>query len=243
MKKLQISNKNNQNKMKILKLLLLFICFSSLILTSCEKEEINESLAIGLWKQISVTEDGTEMELTPEQESCKILIEANGMCRYYHQSFRDYNNGQGPTTFYGTWSILDNKWINFTTDKWQFVPSVTSDSNKVVLSYTTDSNDVVIIDTMASVKNQWEKYHIQSRFTILQLTDDLLEIQLKTFEGEKKYALLFAPAGEDFIEITTAEDPEDSYSPELVTDDNYWIIREEFRTLKTYVFSFQRENY
>jgi hypothetical protein len=223
--------------MKIFKLLLLTTCFSTVIFTSCEKEEINEGLAIGLWKQISVTEDGTEMELTPEQESCKILIEANGICRYYHQSFRDYGNGQGPTTFYGTWNILDNKWINLTTDKWQFVPSVSSDSNKVLLTYAGG-----FIDTIANVKAQWKKYHIQSRFTILQLTNDLLEIRLKTFEGEKKYALLFAPTGEDFIETSTDES-EITYSPKLVTDDNYWIIREEFRTLKTYVFTFQRENY
>lgn len=223
--------------MKIFKLLLLATCFSTVVLTSCEKEEINEDLAIGLWKQISVTEDGVEMEQTPEQESCKMLIEANGLCRYYHQSFRNYGNGQGPTTFYGTWNILDNKWINLTTDKWQFVPSVSSDSNKVLLTYAGS-----FIDTIANVKAQWKKYHIQSRFTILQLTNDILEIRLKTFEGEKKYALLFAPAGEDFIETSTDES-EITYSPKLVTDDNYWIIREEFRTLKTYVFTFQRENY
>lgn len=224
--------------MKIIKLLFLSACFSSVILISCEKEEVDENLAIGLWKQISVTEDGAEMKLTPEQENCKILIEANGICRYYHQSFKSYNNNLGPTNFYGTWSILDNKWINLTTDKWQFVPSLSTDSSKVILTYISGSN----IDTLASVKNQWKKYHIQSRFTILQLSNDVLEIRLKTFEGEKKYAQLFAPASEDFLETGLTES-EITYSPKLVTDDNYWIIREEFRTLKTYVFTFQRENY
>ncbi|HAM97094.1 MAG TPA: hypothetical protein DCQ26_00630 [Marinilabiliales bacterium] len=208
------------------------------ILSSCKKEDTNEGMAVGLWKQVSVTEDGAKMALTPEQEACKILIEANGICRYYHQAFMSYNNGQGPTTFYGTWSMLDGQWLNLTTDKWQFVPSLRSDSSKVVLTYTDG-----IIDTIASVKKQWNQYHIQSRFTILQLTDDVLEIRLKTFVGEKKYALLFAPDPEDFIEIKTAASIDGSYSPKLVTDDNYWTIRKEYQTLKTYVFTFERENY
>jgi hypothetical protein len=232
--------------MNIYKLLLiLFLPFT--ILSSCKKEELNEGMAIGLWTQVSVTEDGTEMTLAPEQEACKILIEANGICRYYHQAFLSYNNGDGPTAFYGTWSILDGQWINFTSDRWKFVPSVTSDSNKVVLSYLQDTLEngtiVNIIDTTVSVKKQWDRYHVQSRFTILQLTDDLMEIRIKTFEGEKKYAFLFAPNPEDFIEIRNSATIDGSYSPELVTDDNYWIIRKEFQTLKTFVFKFKRENY
>ena len=224
--------------MKILKLLFFAISLSTAILISCEKDEFDESLAIGLWKQISVTEDGVEMELSPEQQTCKMLIEANGICRYYHQTFANYNNGAGPTSFYGTWSILDDKWINLTTDKWKFEPSLTSDSNKVVLTYNGG-----IIDTIKSVKTQWKKYHIQSRFTIMQLTGDIMEIRLKTFIGEKKYALLFAPSPEDFIDVSASESMVDPYFPELVTDDNYWIINKEFKTIKTYIFTFQRDNY
>lgn len=226
-------------KLYILLILLLPLMFFS----SCQDEKYDESSVLGLWKQVSVTEDGVAMTLTPEQEACEILIEANGISRYYHQSFMNYNDGDGPTSFYGTWSMLDGTWINFTTDKWQFVPTLTTDSCKVSLTYKKDSDNQTIIDTLTSVKKQWSKYHIQSRFTILRLTDTEMEIRLKTFVGEKKYAFLFAPDPADFIELKTVASGAVNYSPKLVTDDNYWIIRKEFQTLKTYVFTFRRENY
>lgn len=226
--------------MKTIRILLILL-MPVIILSSCQEEGFEEGPVIGLWKQVSVTKDGTEMVLAPEQEACQLLIEANGMLRYYHRSLERFNNGNGPTTFFGTWSMLDGTWINFTTDKWQFVPVLSSDSAKVSLSYKTIDNTTVI-DTITSVKKQWNKYHIQSRFTILQLTDNTLQIRIKTFEGEKKYALLFAPEPEDFIELGTTSGKV-SYCPKLVTDDNYWTIRQEYRTLKTYVFTFEREDY
>jgi hypothetical protein len=222
-----------------------FILILSLVLySSCKKDSFGESAATGLWQQVSVTEDGLPMDLTPEQETCQLLIEANGAYRYYHQSFKNFNSGSGPTKFYGTWSMLDGQWINFTTDKWQFIPTLTSDSNKVVLSYKKDAiTKLTVIDTLASVQKQWSLYHIQSRFTILQLSADELEIRLKTFEGEKKYAQLFAPAPSDFIELKTVVAGKANYIPKLVTNDNYWTIRKEFQTLKTYVFKFRKETY
>lgn len=214
------------------------------IIVSCKKDVFEESAMAGLWKQVSITEDGVPMTLTSEQESCQLLLEANGACRYYHQSFIMYNNGSGPTKFYGTWSMLDGKWINFTTEKWQFVPTLTSDSNKVVLTYKKDSKGIITgIDTLASVQKQWSQYHIQSRFTILQLSADEMEIRLKTFVGEKKYALLFAPVPTDFIELKTVAAGKVNYIPKLVTDNNYWTIRKEFQTLKTYIFKFRKETY
>jgi hypothetical protein len=220
------------------------LIFSLLLYSSCKKESFEENSATGLWQQVSVTEDGIPMALTPEQETCKLLIEANGAYRYYHQSFKNYNNGAGPTKFYGTWSMLDGKWINFTTDKWQFIPTLTSDSNKVILSYKKDAiTKLTVIDTLTSVQKQWSLYHIQSRFTILQLSADEMEIRLKTFVGEKKYALLFAPSPSDFFELKTVAAGKPNYIPKLVTDDNYWTIRKEFQTLKTYVFKFRKETY
>lgn len=220
------------------------LIFLLVVIFSCKKDTYVESSVSGLWQQVSVTEDGTPMTLTPEQESCRILIEANGACRYYNQSFKKYNSGSGPTVFYGTWSMLDGKWINFTTDKWQFIPTLTSDSNKVVLTYKKDaSNKIIGIDTLTSVQRQWSQYHIQSRFTILQLTADEMEIRLKTFEGEKKYALIFAPVPSDFIELKSAAAGKANYIPKLVTNQNYWTIRKEFQTLKTYVFKFRKETY
>jgi hypothetical protein len=221
--------------------LLLLICLL-LLGWSCTDETFDESVTIGLWKQVSVTEDGVEMTLAPEQQSCKLLIESNGICRVYHTSFAKYGNGNGPTSFYGTWSMLDGQWVNITTDKWQFIPQLTTDSAKVVLVYKT-VNKISVIDTLASVKKQWNKYHIQSRFSILKLTENEMEIRLKTFVGEKKYALLFTPDPTDFIETTAIGSSAVTFSPKLVTNSNYWDIRKEFQTLKTYVFKFEREDY
>ena len=222
----------------------IILIFSLFALSACEKDIYEESSVIGLWKQVSVTEDGTPMTLTSEQENCQLLLEANGVCRYYNQSFTKYNSGSGPTRFYGSWSMLDGKWINFTTEKWQFIPTLTTDSNKVVLAYKKDAdNKITGVDTLASVQRQWAQYHIQSRFSILQLSANEMEIRLKTFEGEKKYALLFAPAPSDFIELKTVAPGKANYIPKLVTDQNYWTIRKEFQTLKTYVFKFRKETY
>lgn len=215
------------------------LLISVLAFCSCNEEVDYGNNVSGLWKQVSVTEDGVPMNLTPEQAACELLIDANGVYSCYHRSFSSYNKGDGPTSFYGTWSILDNKWINFTTDKWQFIASVSSDSAKVKLSYKKNSSE---IDTSTSVQRQWSRYHIQSRFTILKLNDKEMEIRLKTFVGEKKYALLFAPDPSDFIEIPPSTGKV-IYIPKLVTDNNYWIIQKEFRTLKTYIFKFQKETY
>jgi hypothetical protein len=209
-------------------------------LYSCEEEGYDEMGAVGLWKQVSVTEDGIEMNLAPEQQNCRLLLDANGVSRYYHQAFQSYNNGNGPTEFNGTWSMLEGTWMNLTTDKWQLIASLSSDSNKVVLSYKSGTN---IIDTLASVQKQWRSFHIQSRFTILKLTNDEMEIRLKTFVGEKKYAMIFAPHPADFLEMKNTAAGTPNYIPTLVTDQNYWTIKKEFQTLKTYVYKFRKETY
>ena len=219
---------------------LLFFFFPVFAFFSCEEEADYANSMPGLWKQVSVTEDGTPMALTPEQESCRLLIEANGIYRCYHKSFSSYNKGNGPTSFYGTWSVLDDKWVNLTTDKWKLIASVSSDSAKVTYNYKTSPSTE--IDTTATLKKQWSRYHIQSRFTILKLTDTEMEIRMKTFVGEKKYAMIFAPDPSDFMELKVDEGTV-NYSPGLVTDQNYWTIQKEFRTLKTYVFKFEKETY
>jgi hypothetical protein len=226
---------------------LLILLLPVMVLLSCKDEMYDESAMIGLWKQVSISEDGVELALAPEQENCQILIESNGICRYYHEAFKSYNNGVGPTSFYGTWSLLDDKWINFTTDKWQFIPTITTDSNKVKLDYKkiirAPGDTITVIDTLISVRKQWSKYHIQSRFTILQLSATEMEIRLKTFVGEKKYAFIFAPDPADFIELKPVAAGTLNYIPKLVTDQNYWAIRKEFQTLKTYIFKFKKETY
>ena len=221
---------------------LFILLFPIFLLQSCVQEQFPASNMTGLWKQVSVTEDGVEMILTPEQKSCELLIDANGVYRCYQQTFSSYNKGNGPTTFYGTWSLLDDKWVNFTTDKWEIIATLSTDSAKVNLSYKTNASNVTVIDTTTTVQKQWAKYHIQSRFTILKLTATEMEIRLKTYVGEKKYALLFAPDPADFVELNVAAG-KINYSPKLVTDANYWIIQKELRTQKTYIYKFQKQSF
>lgn len=222
--------------------LLILLLVPIITLNSCVEEKFPESNLTGLWKQVSVSEDGVDMVLTPEQLSCQLLIDANGVYRCYQTTFSSYNKGNGPTTFYGTWSLLDDRWVNFTTDKWELIATLSGDSAKVNLTYKKNANNVTVIDTTASALKQWSKYHIQSRFTLLKLTEDELEIRLKTFVGEKKYALLFAPDPADFIELNVAAG-KINYSPKLVTDANYWTIQKELRAQKTYVFRFQKQSF
>ena len=70
-----------------------------------------------------------------------------------------------------------------------------------------------------------------------------MEIRLKTFVGEKNYALLFAPNPTDFIELKPAQAGKPIYTPKLVSDQNYWVIRKELQTLKTYIFKFRKVSY
>jgi hypothetical protein len=143
--------------------------------------------------------------------------------------------------------MLEGTWINFSTDKWQLIAPLRTDSDKVVLAYKkviiAPQDTISVIDTLNSVQKQWSQFHIQSRFTILQLSASDMEIRLKTFVGEKKYALLFAPSPSDFIELKPAPAGKSIYIPKLVTDQNYWIIRTELQTLKTYIFKFKKVTY
>lgn len=227
----------------------LFILLNAIVIvSSCQNEEIyNEDMAVGLWKQVSVTEDGQPVTLKPEQQNCQLLIEQNGVCRIYHQTFNNYNNGNGPTNFFGTWSLTDGKWLNITTDKWQFITAISTDSAKIKLDYKkvviAPGDTITVIDTLKNVKKQWSKFHIQSRFTIVQLSENQMEIRLKTFVGEKKYAFIFAPDSDDFVELKPVDAGAVNYSPKLVTNENFWTIRKEFQTLKTYVFKFERKTY
>jgi len=222
--------------MKSINKLMLWLIVVQLF-TSCDEVNFPASKLSGTWKQVAVLEDGVE---DPAQaNSCYLLFEPNGICRFSHNTFTQYAGS--PTSFYGTWSILDDTWLNISTDKWQLIASVTTDSAKVNLSYKKNALNQTVIDTTTSVLKQWSKYHIQSRFTILKLSDNELEIRLKTFVGEKKYALLFAPAAADFVELKV-EPGKVNYSPKLITDDNYWTTQKEFRTLKTYIYRFRKES-
>jgi CMP-2-keto-3-deoxyoctulosonic acid synthetase len=72
--------------------------------------------------------------------------------------------------------------------------------------------------------NQWAKNHILTRFTILSLSDSRLEIRLKTYAGEKKYSALFVEGDRP-----------------LITTTNLDAINEEYKTLKTCIYTFRKE--
>lgn len=213
--------------------------FALLLITACDDVQFPESSMTGLWQQVEITEDNVPMLLSAQQQSLQLLIEPNGVYRGNHQAFAHYLDGDGPTTFYGTWNITDDRWVDFTTDKWQLIAALSNDSGKVMLTYKVNEQNQQVIDTTATVQKQWTRYHIPSRFSIIKLTDQELEIRLKTFVGEKRYSLLFAPDPKDFVELKVAAG-RINYAPKLLTDDNYWEVFHEFRTLKTYHYKFRK---
>lgn len=73
-------------------------------------------------------------------------------------------------------------------------------------------------------EDQWFKNHILTRFTILKLSNSQLEIRIRTYEGERKYSALF-------VENT----------PPLLTESNFTEIDTEYKTLKTYIYTFRKK--
>lgn len=208
------------------------------LISSCENEKFPAVAISGLWKQVAMLEDN--LDITTQADSCYLLFDSNGILRISHNAFARYAGV--PNSFFGTWSVLDDTWLNVTTDKWKPVASVSTDSARVNLIFKKDALNQTVIDTTATVQRQWTRYHLQSRFTILKLTDNEMEIRIKTFVGERKYALLFMPHPTDFQELVV-DAGKINYSPKLITDHNYWEVQNEYRTLKTYIFKFRKENY
>jgi hypothetical protein len=74
--------------------------------------------------------------------------------------------------------------------------------------------------------NSYEPYPI--RFTMLNLTDQELEIRIKTVIGERKKMVLFTPVAQDSLELLTDE--------EILALDRY------NKTLKTWVYRFTKQD-
>lgn len=72
--------------------------------------------------------------------------------------------------------------------------------------------------------NQWKKNHFRIRFSILSITDKNMEIRVKTYVGEKSFSTLFIERARP-----------------IVTKDNYDSLNGEFKTIKTYIFSFRKQ--
>jgi len=163
---------------------------------SCEKNDNTKiDLISGLWVQEKVTEDGQEMSLPPEQSSLSLLIESNGVYRSYAK------DAVVQKDHYGAWSITDDTWLELTVDTWHYVADPVS----------------------LSPANQWIKNHLLTRFTILSLSNDQLEIRLKTYVGDKTYSALFIEQARP-----------------VITSDNFDGISQAYKTLKTYIYTFKR---
>jgi len=167
-----------------------------LFFSSCKEEELNLDLFSGLWVQEQITEDGQLMVLSGKEQTLRLLIESNGVYRSFA------TDGTTPDEHYGTWIVTDNKWIDFTADAWHIKTKPTEDNP---------------IGT-------WAKNHVLNRFSILSVTNDKMEIRIKTYLGEKKYAPLFVDHGHPDLTLENVEN-----------------IENEFKTYKTYVFTFKKE--
>jgi hypothetical protein len=184
---------------------LLFIAMTILLpfffLSACTEDNDEKAGQItGLWIQEQITEDGQVMNLPIEQQSLSLLFESNGVYRTYAKEALTEKE------HFGAWSITDNTWLEVTADIWRI------SANPLTLK----------------PENQWAKNHSLIRFSILTLSDNTLEIRIKTFVGERKYSTLFV-------------EPERP----LITDENYSEIigNRGDTTLKTYVYTFKKANY
>lgn len=74
--------------------------------------------------------------------------------------------------------------------------------------------------------NSYEPYPI--RFTLLSLTDQEMEIRIKTFIGERKKMVMFTPVPQDSLELLTDQ--------EVLALDRY------NKTLKTWVYRFTKQD-
>jgi hypothetical protein len=168
----------------------------SFFFTSCEKDETDKTALItGLWIQEKITEDGKEITLSNEEKSLSLLIEPNGV-------YRTYAKDAPSKEYFGAWTITGGTWLELTADIWRV------NFNPLALT----------------PANQWAKNHILTRFTLLNLSDNRMEIRLKTYTGEKKYSALFV----------------ESDRP-VITTDNVDKINAEYETQKTYTYTFRKE--
>ena len=178
--------------------LFLIILLPAFLFSACREDENDKAALItGLWQQEKITEDSEEIILPEEQKSLSLFFESNGVYRTYAK------DGLVNKEHFGAWSITDNQWLEMTVDTWSL-----------------NSNPV-----SQNPSNQWIKNHILERFTILKLSNDELEIRIKTFVGERKYAALFT-------EIVRP----------LITTENVNNVQQEYMTLKTYIYTFKKVN-
>lgn len=181
---------------RIINIMILLVALFTL---SC-KEELSKSSQIeGLWQLESEEVDGIALDRSKDYQ-VKLLVEANGI--YRNNNFKTVSDVRNT---FGTWHLTDNTWIEFTADAWRMQDAALSSSN---------------------VSDQWLMIHAPFRFTILIVSEEVMELRMKCFEADVKYSSIFN------IPVIPKVD-----------NGNFVSIQNEYRTLKTYVFKFRKINY
>lgn len=182
--------------------ILCIIFFVPILFSSCnDDDDLKVQLFEGLWIQEQVTEDGQVLTLSEKEKNLQLLIEGNGIYRTFT------TDGVTSIQQYGAWTTTDGKWIDFNTDIWhvKVMPSVEDDG---------------------TIKNgEWGTNHVLSRFTVLSLTNEKMEIRMKTYVGEIKYSPVFV-----------------AHDRPQITFDNIDELVKEYKTLKTYIFTFKKSS-
>lgn len=177
----------------------LIILLFALFTTGCKDEVTINTQIEGLWRLEAVEVDGVASDRSNDYQ-VNLLIEHNGI--YRNNNFKNISDVKNT---FGTWHVTDNKWVEFTADTWRLQDAALSSTN---------------------VSDQWLMIHAPFRFTVLNITDESMDLRIKCFEAEVKYTSLFV------IPLIPKVD-----------NVNYLTIQNEYRSLKTYVFKFKKINY
>jgi hypothetical protein len=81
----------------------------------------------------------------------------------------------------------------------------------------------VATDPTETKEGVWRKNHLLTRFTIISITDRQMVIRIKTYIGEKKYSTMFVENQRPSLTLQNIDD-----------------IKTEFKTYKTYIFTFRK---
>lgn len=181
--------------------ILCILMFVPILLSSCKDDDLDVQLFEGLWVQEQVTEDGQVLTMSDKEKNLKLLIEGNGIYRTFT------TDGVESIQQYGAWTTTDDKWLDLNTNIWHV---------KVVPT---------IKDNGEIKDGEWGSNQVLSRFTILSITNDRMEIRMKAYLGEVKYSPVFV-----------------AHERPQITFDNIDELVKEYKTLKTYIFTFKKSS-
>lgn len=89
------------------------------------------------------------------------------------------------------------------------------------IDFTSDIWHIKTQPTPEKPNGEWGMNHIPVRFSILSINSERMEIRIKTYVGEKKYSPVFVAGDRPNITLSNLNE-----------------IEEEYKTIKTYIFTF-----